>query len=46
MAMFFSANEDRDAKIANYKLKKHLESIIERLKDYQDEEMKREFYLS
>ena len=44
MDMLMSGNEDRDTKIANYKLKKLLESNLDRLKDYQDEEMKREFY--
>lgn len=46
MALFMAANEDRDTKIANYKMKKHLENNIERLRDYQDEEMKREFYIN
>ena len=45
MALYMSANNDRDAKIANYRLKKLLENNIERLRDYQDEEMKREFYI-
>lgn len=36
--------EDRDTKIANYKLKKHIEGNLDRLKDYKDEDMKREFY--
>ena len=44
--MFMAANEDRDTKIANYKLKKLLEANIERLRDYQDEEAKRDFYLN
>ena len=39
-----SGYEDRDTKIANYKLKKLLESNLERLKDYQDEQAQREFY--
>lgn len=34
MAQFMMANMDRDTKIANYKLKKHLEANIDRLKDY------------
>jgi len=46
MALFMSANEDRDTKIANYRLKKLLETNLERLRDYQDEEKQREFYLS
>jgi len=35
---------DRDTKIANFKLKKSLEANLDRLKDYKDEQMKREFY--
>jgi len=38
------AMEDRETKIANYKLKKMLESNLERLREYRDEEKKREFY--
>ena len=38
------AMEDRDTKIANYKLKKLLESNLEKLREYHDEEKKREFY--
>lgn len=34
MAQFMMANNDRDTKIANYKLKKHLEANIDRLKEY------------
>lgn len=44
MAALLGGYEDRDTKIANYKLKKMLESNLERLKDYKDEDMKREFY--
>lgn len=33
--------EDRDTKIANYRLKKSLEANLDRMRDYQDEEMKR-----
>jgi hypothetical protein len=44
MAALMGGFEDRDTKIANYKYKKLLESNLDRLKDYQDEEMKREFY--
>ena len=36
--------EDRDTKIANFKFKKQIEANLDRLKDYRDEEMKREFY--
>lgn len=46
MAMLMGNYEDRDTKIATYKLKKHLENNLARLKDYKDEEMKREFYKS
>jgi len=38
--------EDRDTKIANFKLKKTLEANLDRLRDYQDEEMKRDFYMT
>lgn len=38
--------EDRDSKIANYRLKKALEANLDRLKNYQDEEMKRDFYMT
>jgi hypothetical protein len=38
------AMEDRDTKIANYKMKKLLENNLERLREYRDEEKKREFY--
>ena len=38
--------EDRDTKIANFRLKKALEANAECLKNYQDEEMKREFYMT
>ena len=46
MAMLMGNYEDRDTKIATYKLKKHLENNLGRLKDYRDEDMKREFYKS
>lgn len=36
--------EDRDTKIAQYKFKKAIESNLDRLKNYQDEAAKREFY--
>ena len=38
--------EDRDTKIANFKLKKAIEANLERLRNYQDEEMKRDFYMN
>ena len=44
MQMLMGGMEDRDAKIAQYKLKKTLESNLERLKSYEDESQKREFY--
>lgn len=44
MAQLLGGYEDRDTKIANYKMKKMLESNLERLKDYTDEDMKREMY--
>ena len=44
MVALLGGFEDRDTKIANYKYKKLLESNLDRLKDYPDEEMKREFY--
>lgn len=44
MAALMGGFEDRDTKIANYKLKKLLESNLERLKEYRDEDAKREFY--
>ena len=44
MEILHGAMEDRDTKIANYKLKKAIENNLDRLKDYQDENMKREFY--
>ena len=37
--------EDRDTKIANYRAKKALEANLDRLRNYENEEMKREFYL-
>ena len=42
--MFMQMNEDRDVKIAQYKHKRMLEANIERLRDYQDEEARRDFY--
>ena len=38
--------EDRDTKIANFKLKKQLEANLDRMRDYQDEEMKRQFFMA
>jgi len=38
--------EDRDAKIAQYRLKKQIEANLDMLKNYQDEERKRKFYLT
>ena len=36
--------EDRDSKIANFKMKKLIETNLDLLKDYKDEETKRKFY--
>jgi len=38
--------EERDVKVAEYKLKKLIESQLEDLKNYNDEEMKRNFYMA
>lgn len=38
--------EDRDTKIANFKLKKAIEANLTRLRNYEDEEMKRDFYFN
>ena len=43
-AAFQKQHEDREAKIAAYRLKKQIEANLDRLKDYADEAMKREFY--
>ncbi len=43
-AAFQKQNEDREAKIAAYRLKKQIEANLDRLKNYADEAMKREFY--
>jgi hypothetical protein len=43
-AAFQKQHEDREAKIAAYKAKKAIEANLERLKNYTDEQMKREFY--
>ena len=37
--------EDRESKIAEFKLKKLIQEQMDQLKDYKDEEMKREFYM-
>ena len=37
--------EDREAKVAEYKAKKLIEQTMNQLKDYRDEEMKRDFYM-
>ena len=37
--------EDRDAKIAEFKLKKQIEQQLDKLRNYRDEEMKRDFYM-
>lgn len=42
--MLAASMEDRDAKIAAYKLKKQIEANLDTLKTYKDEERKREFY--
>ena len=39
MVQLASQFEDRDAKIAQYKLKKQLEANLDSLKDYKDEAM-------
>lgn len=41
-----NAYEDRDAKIAEFKLKKLIENQLNELRDYKDEEMKRDFYMA
>jgi len=38
--------EDRDTKIANFRLKKSLEANLDRMRNYEDEEMKRTFYMT
>jgi hypothetical protein len=37
--------EDREAKIAEFKLKKLISNQLDLLKDYRDEEKKREIYM-
>ena len=46
MMQLASQFEDRDTKIAQYKLKKSLEANLDKLKDYKDEEMQRSFYMA
>jgi len=46
VSLYMNASEDRDTKIANYKQKKLLESNLDRLRDYQDEEMRRELFIT
>ena len=40
-----SPYEDRESKIAEFKLKKLISSQLDDLKDYRDEEMQRDFYM-
>lgn len=44
MAMLASQMQDRDAKVAAYRLKKEIEHNLDLLKDYKDEQAQREFY--
>lgn len=44
MQLLMGGMEDRETKIAQYKLKKSLEQNLERLKTYEDESQKREYY--
>lgn len=37
---------DRESKIAMFKKKKELEQALDQLKNYKDEEMKRNFYMN
>ena len=46
MVQLASQFEDRDAKIAQYKLKKQLEANLDSMKNYKDEEMQRQFYMA
>lgn len=41
---FQKQNEDRETKIAAYRAKKAIEANLDKLKNYSDEQMKREFY--
>lgn len=45
LAMKPSVYEDRESKIAEFRLKKLIETQLDDLKNYRDEEMKREFYM-
>lgn len=38
--------ENRDAKVAEFKLKKLIESQLDDLREYRDEDMKRQFYMA
>jgi hypothetical protein len=38
--------EDREQKVAEFKLKKQIDSLLDQLRNYSDEEMKREFYMA
>ena len=40
------AYTSRDQKIAEFKAKKEIEKVLDMLKDYKDEQMKRDFYMS
>jgi len=46
MQMLMQSMADRDSKIAAFKQKKLIEANLDRLKNYQDEEMQREFYMT
>lgn len=38
--------DERDAKVAEFKLKKIIERQLDELKNYKDEEMQRSFYMA
>jgi len=44
MVLLAASMEDRDTKIANYKLKKTIEANLDRLRQFTDDERRREFY--
>jgi len=44
MVLLACQMENRDTKIANFRLKKALEANLDRLRNYEDEDMKRDFY--
>ena len=44
--MNFDHFANRNAKIAQMKLKKDLETQLDALRDYKDEDMKRDFYMN